>query len=105
MKKLVLRKGATIEVIARRWFDSHNGNTYHSVQVSVNGEVIAVENFQYGYDSHYLQTAWDLIWAKFRPCEGIDNDSQKFFPWKAKGFYNVSETVSDVARRKDLAFS
>ena len=108
MKKPVLRKGATIQVTARRWFDSHNGNTYHSVQVVCcnNGkETVLIENFKYGYDSHYLQTALGLVWATFEPCKGVRARFRLPWWWQLKDFYRLSESVTDVARKKDLAFS
>lgn len=102
MKK-VLKKGSIISITGRRWFDRSAGNTYHSVLVVVNGQVIGVENFKYGYDEGYLQTAWALIWEKFKPCKGL---KPTFLPWwQLKEFYRINQTVSDVSRKKDLTFS
>lgn len=115
MKKPVLRNGAIIQVVARRWFDKSAGNTYHSVQVTVyNGKNCEVftENFKYGYDSQYMETAFSLIWAKFSPCKSVMEDENLWpkpgipwgYTWKLKNHYKISETVTDVSRKKDLAF-
>jgi hypothetical protein len=53
-----------ILVQGRRWFDSINGNTYHSVSVEVDGEVVGVVPFAYGYDDQYLETALELLIEK-----------------------------------------
>ncbi len=43
---------------AVKWFDKVNGNTYHSVKVTrVKDNAVIVDIFQYGYGSHYQQTA------------------------------------------------
>lgn len=56
-----MSKPDTIIVQGRRWFDTINGNTYHSVSVEVDGEVIGVEPFAYGYDDAYQQTALEIL--------------------------------------------
>lgn len=55
-----------ITILARRWFERRNGNTYHSCRVFINGQEIGYTPFHYGYDEQYMQTAFDLIqkWAK-----------------------------------------
>jgi hypothetical protein len=51
----------TLTVIGRRWFEKTNGNTYHSVEVYRNGELIGLEPFRYGYGRQYQQTALELM--------------------------------------------
>ena len=82
-----------IEVLARRWFQRSFGNTYHSVQVFVNGEVLE-NRFAYGYGSHYKQTAHELL---------VANDYD--VPESYLDFLyleNLTFDVSDVDRKKDL---
>ena len=50
-----------IVIEVKRWFDKINGNTYHSVNVYVNGEFIGRVPFAYGYDRQYLQTAHTML--------------------------------------------
>lgn len=59
--KQIGRKFVVIE--ARRWFDKINGNTYHSVQVYVNGKLIGENPFTYGYGESYLQSAHEILLA------------------------------------------
>ena len=47
-------------VIAKKWFDKVNGNTYHSVRcIRHKDNAVVVGRFQYGYGEHYKQTALD----------------------------------------------
>jgi len=102
-KKLKLPKSADVTVIGRRWFDRVYGNTYHSAEVYVNGELINRAPFCYGYDSAYEQTAMDIL-----------NDAYILpFNEEEKKYYNnirrlrehgikVIVSCTDVGRRKDL---
>ena len=56
-------------VVAARWFDRINGNTYHSVRCTRHSDgAVVVGPFQYGYGDHYQQTAryamFDAGWFK-----------------------------------------
>jgi len=49
-------------VIAKRWFDKINGNTYHSVRcIRHKDNAVCVGPFQYGYGEHYQQTALEVM--------------------------------------------
>ena len=72
-------------VIAKKWFDRVNGNTYHSVRcVRMRDNAIVVGPFQYGYGESYKQTAlytmFDAGW--FRRCKrkvlATMQESEKF---------------------------
>lgn len=45
----------------RAWFDKTGGNTYHSVRIWANGEIIGQVGMTYGYDDHYKQTALEFL--------------------------------------------
>lgn len=96
MKKL--KKSDQVVVIGRRWFERVNGNTYHSVNVSVNGEWLDGIDFTYGYDSMYEQNALELLKKHYNNLNNISS------LWRIK--YDIGckliSTVSDVQRRKDL---
>ena len=57
-------------VIAKKWLDKINGNTYHSVRITrhKDGKTIA-QGLTYGYSDHYRHTALILMkesgWIKF----------------------------------------
>ena len=49
-------------VIAKKWRDKVNGNTYHSVRcIRCKDNAVVVGQFQYGYGEHYKQTALYLM--------------------------------------------
>jgi hypothetical protein len=87
-----------ITVIGKRWFERTNGNTYHSVKVYVDGELIGQNNFTYGYDRHYEQTALEILHAKYRELANVK------WLWEVKELgHTLVNEVSDVTRKKDLA--
>lgn len=49
-------EGGAISARARLWFDSINGNTYHSVRLCVAGETVDLP-MQYGYGDQWMDTA------------------------------------------------
>ena len=55
-----MKKIESMRIEAKRWFQRSYGNTYHTVKVFVNGEALTSE-ITYGYGSHYLQTAAELL--------------------------------------------
>jgi hypothetical protein len=50
-------KGSSLFFEGRAWFDKINGNTYHSVRIWINGEVMAVVPMRYGYENAYQASA------------------------------------------------
>ena len=89
---------AIITVNGKRWFERTNGNTYHSVDVYVDGELIGREPFTYGYGDGYKQTALDIL-TKVRP--DIAGDVTVLWHLRDKG-HKIITSVADVARKKDL---
>lgn len=103
-------KITTIVVMARRWFDKANGNTYHSVRVSTADTSGAVTNtihpFAYGYGEHFLQTAAEIVEA----IPGGEVRCQRYANGGREGLVSachrlgiaLTVDVVDVPRRKDL---
>lgn len=89
----MMKKINTLKIEGRRWFQKSYGNTYHSVTVYVNDEVLR-KDFEYGYGNQYLQTAIELLQAN-----GY-NDIKTFSDLRA--IPNFIEGVVDVQRKKDL---
>lgn len=52
-----IEKGSSLFFEGRAWFDKSGGNTYHSVRIWVNGEIVAVVPFTYGYENMYQSSA------------------------------------------------
>ena len=66
-----------LTVEALTWFDRTYGNTYHSARAYLDGELVAVVPFQYGYDDHYLTTALEeLVKAGVLPDLRYDNGNK-----------------------------
>ena len=91
-----MKKIKTLEIHGRRWFQKTYGNTYHSVQVCVNGKETLTCNFAYGYDSHYKQTALELL-----KDSGYDVPTSWY---ELNRNADVVTSVEDVPRKKDLKF-
>lgn len=51
----------SITVIGRRWFHRGPGNTYHSVQILVNGLPWRNVDYRYGYGTAYEDSALALL--------------------------------------------
>jgi hypothetical protein len=98
-----------IHVIAKRWFQKSYGNTYHSVKVYVDGELIEYVPFEYGYGDQWQQTAHEVLMkhgyfpktGKSLPS-GMNADYYEFITWIRNNRENYSYTVQDVDRKKDL---
>lgn len=95
-----LKEGDTITVIGRRWFERINGNTYHSVVIYVNGDMLERLDFEYGYGSMYMQNAAAILDKYYNT--GLPEHSKTLL-WKLKDRgIKLIDSVTDVKRKKDL---
>lgn len=107
-------------VIAKKWFDKVNGNTYHSVRcVRHLDNAIVVGEFQYGYGENYKQTAlyamFDAGWFSrvLRKVLAPANEPNKFKMvkytqntialYERERNYPILWTVSDGLKRDCIA--
>lgn len=100
-----VKKGDNITIIARRWFDKINGNTYFSSVGLVNGVEVVQIHFNYGYGNQYE-------WDTFRELQrlGYCPDVEQYKGGGCEALYSYCErkgitkyvTHSDVNRKKDL---
>lgn len=107
----------TITILARRWFDRINGNTYHSVKVYVGNKEIGYCPFAYGYNDGFLQTAVDLMvkaGIMEEEPDKIDKHGTRI-KGSSRAYLNFLDdirihpnkyliNVVDVVRKRDLAF-
>lgn len=97
-----------ITIIGRRWFQKTHGNTYHSVEVFVNGEKIGRVPYAYGYGDQYKQTAHKILqdasiyYKTGERKNGMDMDYYDFLQDIRVHRDKFVISVSDVARKKDL---
>jgi hypothetical protein len=98
-----LKENDTVTLFARKWFDKVNGNTYHSVQIFVNGDLAGQNDFEYGYGDQYEQTAKELLEKAYiipNPEPGI---YYSLYRLRSAGINYVSN-VTPVSSRKALKF-
>ena len=103
-------QGLTVfTIVARRWFDKSAGNTYHSVNVYADGELVGRNPYAYGYGDHYLQTAHEVLQNKGwypktdgRLKSGISEDWYNFRNDMVDNPTRFIVECADVARKKDL---
>jgi hypothetical protein len=89
-----MKKIESMRIEAKRWFQKSYGNTYHTVKVFVNDEVLE-SDITYGYGTHYLQTAAELLKAN---GYDIPEDNGEAYSLVVK----YDHTAEDVKRKKDL---
>ena len=96
-------------VIAKKWWDRVNGNTYHSVRcVRHKDNVVVVGPFQYGYGEGYKQTALEvMVEARWFPKKYIIDSKyaskskqlESVFMYERKNNYPILWTVSEGLKR------
>jgi hypothetical protein len=100
MRKQKLKKGDTVSVIGRRWFDRVNGNTYHTAEVEVNGTTLGKSPMTYGYDDQYLETAKEILLEQYDFPRGMTERSPM---WQLRdNGVTFKKSVTDGLKR-DLA--
>ena len=105
MTEQTTTKSGTIHIEGRRWFQKTYGNTYHSVRIYRDGEIIANLPFQYGYGEQFLQTAFDWLAANGMPelLERHANGSRKHYGTQyLREVMGGTYSVIDVGRKGDL---
>jgi hypothetical protein len=90
----------TIDVHAKRWFQKSYGNTYHSVRIHVDLELLAEVPFAYGYDDAYLQTALAILIDRGILPDATKQDHLRIAAEKAG--YELIYSAVDVPRKRDL---
>ena len=89
-----------VQINGRRYTTSA-GNTYHSVQVSVDGEIIGTAPYSYGYGDQYIVTAAQILNTDERFAGKLEGPVYLRYVLQDLG-YTYGEDVVNVQRRKDL---
>lgn len=87
-----------LEIHGRRWWQKTYGNTYHSVEVLIDGVKVAHEPFAYGYGNEYSATAVKLL----KHAGIVPKDHHARSAYFLSDLFEVFEAVEDVERKKDL---
>ncbi len=95
-------------VIAKKWFDRTNGNTYHSVRCTRHKDnAVVVGQYQYGYGEHYKQTALyamlDAGWLPIRYKRETATTSNSSYLYERENNYPILWTVSQGLKRDCVA--
>lgn len=100
---------AVITIDAKKWRDRINGNTYHSVAVHVDGKMVGMVPFTYGYGEQYIQTAHKILQdagvfpkTDERLPSGMGKDYYEFRGTMMDNRDKFVVIVSDVSARRDL---
>jgi hypothetical protein len=95
----------SLVIIGRRWFQKTYGNTYHSVDVIVDGKSIGRVDFAYGYDGQYRESAKAIL-GKAGLLPGIESYShggtESLFRYCERKRITFTDTITDVGRKADL---
>lgn len=104
MKTQATPTPTTLTIIGRRWFQKSAGNTYHSVDVIVDGIQVWQSCRTYGYGDHYVQTAFEwLESAGLVTLERYPNGMKQWpWQWAQDNGVQLDCRVTDVPRRKGL---
>lgn len=105
-------------VVAIKWFDKINGNTYHSVRcIRHKDNAVCVGSFRYGYGEYYRQTAlsvmfdtgWFPKYLKNNIKAGTRKDNleritkDNYYRYEMDNNYPILWTVSDGLKRDCIA--
>ena len=89
-----------IEISGRRWFQKTMGNTYHTVEIWIDGKPVHKSERNYGYGNQYVVTAREwLLFNGWLP--GIEEGEPLWRYCQRVGIV-LLDTVSEVSRKKDL---
>jgi hypothetical protein len=98
MRKQKLKKGDTVTIYGKRWFDRINGNTYHTAEVEVNGTTLGKSPMTYGYDEQYLQTGKEILLKHYDLPRGMTERSPM---WQLRDYgVTLTKYVSDGLKRE-----
>ena len=90
-------------IAGKRWFDSKNGNTYHSVTIFYADGSHDTVPYTYGYGDQFIETALQRLEEK-----GEITRKQYANGGRQGGSFYLRETlgatysVADVSRKRDL---
>lgn len=100
-----MKKITSITIIGRRWFDKINGNTYHSSEIFLNNEFYKKIDFHYGYEDHYIQSAYELLIEDniLKDVKKYENGSKEaFWVYCDRNNIKIINSVTDIKCKKDL---
>jgi hypothetical protein len=104
----IVQPGTNLFFEGRAWQDKTYGNTYHSVRIWINGEIVAVVPFRYGYENAYQTSAIEaLIELGYMPQtlfqHGEDRPTRDFPIWQIdRKLETVTYSVLTYGKKSEL---
>lgn len=94
----------SIIILGRRWRDKVNGNTYHAARVLVDGELVAVAPFQYGYGDQWQWSGWLALVEKLklRPRRFDNGSVESCWTYCDRHGINYTTDCSDLPTKPGL---
>lgn len=89
-----------LHIHGKRWFDRRYGNTYHSVDIWIDGLHYCYIPMSYGYGDNYIQSAKERL-QKDGKLKDIPSFMSLSLYCRDNGIRYVSH-VTDVKRKRDL---
>lgn len=95
-----MKEKRNFSFIGRRWFST---NTYHSVEVYMDGKLVGYEPFTYGYGDQYEVTGFKILKEKgIKPFKDMDFTMFRRYTQSDANRNKFVFSVTDVSRKKDL---
>ena len=96
----------SVTLVGRKWFNKRVGNTYHSVEIIINGTFVHKCEYEYGYGNQYVWTANSWLrengYVQLSEAELARYPDGSLAGWCEKNNVKYNETCTDVMRKKDL---
>jgi len=95
-----LKRGDSVYIYGKTWFQRSYGNTYHITKLYVNDKVIDISPIEYGYGEQYVQTGMDMLWKHFKPPYKWNMNMPS---WRLRDFgITITTEETEVSRERDL---
>ena len=100
----LIRRGSSLFFEGRAWLDKSGGNTYHSVRIWLNGSIVAIVPFRYGYENAYQVSAVDkLVELGYLPEELEGRATREYPVWQiARKLEIVLYSVLSYGNKSEL---
>jgi hypothetical protein len=100
------KKMQSLVLVGRRWWNRRTGNTYHSVEIIVNGNPVHKVSYAYGYDQQFEDTAANWLDTNgYMPGRLFfeSSGSKEQIGWYCnRNKIQLYRTVTDVGRKGSL---
>lgn len=92
-----------LKVVGRRWWNRACGNTYHAVDIWINGILVHTVPFKYGYGNQYMDTAANWLAENgYLPAGNHDGRYESLWSTCERLGIKFEQDVYDVKRKRDL---